>query len=70
MARAISSLPVPLSPLIKTVESVWAMVSISFEYLDHLGIGADDVLEFSLSDSCSFELDVFPIDVLLVQRLA
>ena len=65
MARANTSLPVPVSPLISTVASVGATVSICRRTALEHGAVADDLFEVVLGANLVFEVRVFLRQLLL-----
>ena len=58
MARAISSLPVPVSPSKRTVESLGATVSTSSRTCFSAGLLPDDLLEAHLAADFFFEIEL------------
>jgi hypothetical protein len=68
MARAISSLPVPVSPVTRTVESVWRDLGDACEHQIQGGRDAHDLLEHGCLVNFVAERDVLS-EELVLQRL-
>ena len=70
MARAISSLPVPVSPWISTVESVGATVSTCFSTCLQRRALADDLLEVVLGADLLFQVELLLLSLSLSSAIS